>query len=100
VKRNARCRAALDVMAMSALSSVAFLMTEPFTPEYHFDGQGRRVLRGLTYEETVEFEKLDASLPFGGTHVWPDPVLPVLPMEARWRELWDKHQAALASKRA
>ena len=85
---------------MNALFSVAFSMTDRFTPEYHLDGEGRRILRGLTHEETVEFEKLDASLPFGGTHVWPDQGLPLLPIEARWRELWDKHQASLASKSA
>ena len=85
---------------MNALFSMAFLMTDPFTPGYQLDGEGRRVMRGLTFDETVEFEKLDASLPFGGIHVWPDPDLPLLPMEARWRELWEKHQAALSSRRA
>lgn len=69
-------------------------------PDYQLDSSGRRCLVGLTYEETTEFETLDASLPYDGARVWPDESLPQLPMEIRWLELWEKHQAALRSKSA
>ncbi len=75
-------------------------MNEFVGPEYQLDNSGRRLLRGLTYDETLEFERLDASLPYDGLHVWPVEGLPLLPMEQRWLELWDKHQAALAALRA
>jgi len=68
-----------------------------FAGEYDLDALGRRVLRGLTYSETVDFETLDASLPYGGQHVWPDG-LPLLPMEQRWLELWRKQRAVALRK--
>jgi hypothetical protein len=71
-------------------------MTERLLPGYHSDECGRPVLAGLTFEETQEFEALDAQLPFDGQHVWPTDGLPRLPMEERWRELWMQHQTALA----
>ena len=67
---------------------------------YRFDEQGRPVLIGLTWKETREFERLDESLPFEGQHVWPTQDLPTLPMEARWHELWTKHQAAADASRS
>jgi hypothetical protein len=74
-----------------------------FEDAYGLDDQGRRVLIGLSFDETAEFERLDASLPFDGLHVWPDlsEDIPLLPIEVRWRELWAKHGAAraIASKR-
>ena len=65
---------------------------------YGLDEQGRSVLIGLSFDETSEFERLDASLPFNGLHVWPDlseEDVPLAPIELRWRELWEKHEAAM-----
>ncbi len=67
--------------------------------DFELDADGRRVLIGLTWRETREFERLDRSLPFEGQHVWPTEGLPRLPMEQRWHELWAKHQAKLAERR-
>jgi hypothetical protein len=72
-------------------------MTDRFKPAPQFDDQGRPVLAGLTFEETQEFEELDARLPFEGQHVWPREDLPILPLEQRWNELWVRHRAALAA---
>jgi len=71
-----------------------------FEDAYDLDKQGRRVLIGLAFDETAEFERLDASLPFDGLHVWPDisDDIPLLPIEVRWRELWAKHQAAMSER--
>ncbi len=68
-----------------------------FEDQYGLDREGRRVLIGLSFDETVEFERLDASLPFDGLHVWPDlsEDIPLLPIEVRWRELWAKHEVAM-----
>ena len=73
-------------------------MAHELPREYQLDGGGRRILAGLTHEETLEFEKLDDRLPYDGQAVWPDETLPTLPMEVRWLELWEKHQTALLSK--
>ena len=75
-------------------------MTRPSSPEYQPDAEGRRTLIGLTYNETLEFERLDASLPYDAAHVWPDVNLPMLPMEIRWLELWEKHRSAYLGKTA
>ncbi len=71
-----------------------------FKNRYGLDRQGQRVLLGLSFEETSEFERLDASLPFDGLHVWPDlsEEIPLLPIEVRWRELWAKHEAAIRER--
>jgi hypothetical protein len=64
---------------------------------YFVDSGGRRVLIGLTFEETFEFERLD-SQPVAG-HVdgeiardasvlWP------VVGERRWQELYAKHEGA------
>jgi hypothetical protein len=57
---------------------------------YVVDVSGRRVLVGLTPEETSEFEGLDSSLPV------PDRDAGLLPsaVEGRWLELYDKHDKA------
>jgi len=52
---------------------------------YFVDGNGRRVLVGLTFEETFEFEALDG-LPASDIDTHLD--------EARWRELYRKHDEA------
>ena len=59
--------------------------------EYSLD-KGRRVLIGLSEEETAEFEILDAQMPYDGKPVWPDTANS--PKEDRWLELFTKHQFA------
>jgi hypothetical protein len=49
--------------------------------EYRLDDKGRRVLAGLTFEETTEFERLEAQLP-------------AYAAELRWLELFNKHDHA------
>jgi len=39
---------------------------------------------GSRMKKTVEFEALDALLPYDGEWIWPDKSLPLLPMEKRW----------------
>jgi hypothetical protein len=53
------------------------------------------MLEGLTVQESVEFHDIDASVPYGGLHVWPGDGLPQLAREQRWLELWHKHRQAL-----
>lgn len=62
---------------------------------YFVDGGGRRVLIGLTPEETFEFERLDGEqvvgqgqAASGGGDVWPDAG------EQRRLELYEKHEGA------
>lgn len=52
---------------------------------YFVDGDGRRVLVGLTFEETFEFEALDG-LAACDVDMRLD--------EVRWRELYGKHDEA------
>jgi hypothetical protein len=52
---------------------------------YFVDGGGRRVLVGLSFEETFEFEALDGQPGF-------DVDAPL--DETRWRELYSKHDQA------
>lgn len=64
---------------------------------YFVDGNGNRVLIGLTIEETFEFETLD-NLPAldetGGQAVWNASGVPTTTRERRWRELYGKHDSA------
>jgi hypothetical protein len=62
-----------------------------FKLEYMVES-GRRVLIGLTHEETTEFEILCAKTPMHGTPPPGD--------ERRWLELFGKHEAALARRAA
>ena len=48
---------------------------------YEFDKKGRRVMIGLSFEETQEYELLEAQLPMYAT-------------ELRWLELFNKHENA------
>jgi hypothetical protein len=73
-------------------------MLDTFASEYLIDGNGHKVRIRLTHEETVEFEALDASLPYDREWIWPDKSLPLLPMEKRWLELWKKHEAPALAK--
>lgn len=65
---------------------------------YFVDGSGRRVLIGLTPEETFEFERLDSEASLGEVGK-PAPrdgdVPPWQPAgERRWLELYAKHEGA------
>ena len=64
---------------------------------YFVDAVGRRVLIGLTLEETLEFERLDSQpvvaeagtqLARQGDGLWP------VASEQRWLELYAKHEGA------
>jgi hypothetical protein len=60
---------------------------------------GRRILIGLSYAETREFESLDAEPPIdrhGQLLRWETEEKSFPPSHARWLELYNKHQAACA----
>ena len=61
---------------------------------YILDKMRRRVLAGLTPEETREFELLDAQIPFDGKPVCPSAGLSLSPIEYRWLELFEKMESA------
>jgi hypothetical protein len=64
---------------------------------YFVDSDGRRVLVGLTIEETFEFETLDslAALSWRGGHVlWEGGGFPATKQQKRWLELYSKHDQA------
>jgi hypothetical protein len=63
---------------------------------YAVDDEGRRVLLGLSVEETFEFETLDDLAPLdetGTVMAWRDGV-PITDREKRWLQLYQKHDAA------
>jgi hypothetical protein len=64
---------------------------------YFADHSGRRVLIGLTIEETSEFETLDGLSAFdetGNQMTWHEHGIPTAASEKRWLELYSKHDAA------
>ncbi len=64
---------------------------------YFVDSDGRRVLIGLTVEETYEFEKLDLlpALQENGAHIlWEAGGRPASKQAERWLELYRKHDQA------
>jgi len=64
---------------------------------YHLDGNGRRVLVGLTPAETREFETLDSLSPSddsGGGIAWTFGGEPTTGLEKRWLQLYAKHHEA------
>jgi hypothetical protein len=64
---------------------------------YFVDENGRRVLIGLTIEQTLEFETLDnlPALDESGNHVaWDEDGVPTTTREKRWLELYSKHDEA------
>jgi hypothetical protein len=67
---------------------------DPFVSHYTLDGMGRRVLVGLSFVETTEFEQLDARLPYDRKPICACPVVPLVPAEVRWLELYKKHRAS------
>jgi hypothetical protein len=68
-----------------------------FPRRYFVDKDGRRVLIGLSLEETFEFETLDSLPPTddSGNHIgWDDNGIPLTTRERRWLELYSKHEDA------
>jgi hypothetical protein len=62
-------------------------------PEYEYAlDRGRRVLLGLTADETAEFECLDAQIPYDAKPVWPDTANSRI--EDRWLEIYTKYERA------
>lgn len=64
---------------------------------YFVDKDGRRVLIGLTIEQTFEFETLDSlpALDESSNHVaWDENGIPTTTREKRWLELYSKHDEA------
>ncbi len=71
--------------------------TDHLPRRYFVDKSGRRVLIGLSTEETFEFEALDnlPALDEGGQHVaWAEDGPPRATRERRWLELYGKHDRA------
>ena len=61
------------------------------------DVSGNRVLVGLTYAETLEFQQLDAAEPLdhqGNPVPWDAQTDAIRRSEDRWFELYRKHEAA------
>jgi hypothetical protein len=65
-----------------------------FAFEYELDKRGRRVLRGLSFAETTEFELLSAARPM---NQYADASLAD---DLRWLELFNRHEQARATKSA
>jgi hypothetical protein len=66
----------------------------PRLPSHHRDSLGRLVLIGLTFEETEEFERLDATPALdkdGCLFPWPTDGNCLPRSERRWLELYEKH---------
>ena len=64
---------------------------------YFVDQNARRVLIGLTIEETLEFETIDSvpALDDSGNHTaWDENGIPTTAREKRWLELYSKHDQA------
>ena len=69
----------------------------PRLRSHHRDSLGRLVLIGLTFEETEEFERLDATPALdkdGCLFPWPTDEDSLPRSEHRWLELYEKHLAA------
>lgn len=65
--------------------------------KYTLDKSGRRVLCGLTYEETREFELLSAAIPLDRTSPG---IADAFPEDLRWWELFSKYEAGLHTQEA
>ena len=73
------------------------LHSMPRHRSHHRDSLGRLVLIGLTFEETEEFERLDATPALdrdGCLFPWPSNGDSLPRSEHRWLELYEKHLAA------
>lgn len=64
--------------------------------------ENRRCLAGLSFEETIEFEALEALPPLddNGNVGWTFEGEPTTPREKRWLELYRKHERALKPERS
>ena len=64
--------------------------------------ENKRCLAGLSPEETIEFEALEALPPLddNGNVGWTFEGEPTTPREKRWLELYRKHERALKPKRS
>jgi hypothetical protein len=71
-------------------------MIQFYPRRYYVDHRGRRILIGLSIEETLEFEKLEELPPLddSGRIAWSDEGVPTTIREKRWLELYAKHDAA------
>jgi hypothetical protein len=70
---------------------------ELLTGRHTIDEKGRRVLVGLTAEETREFETLDSLSPSDGSGnriAWTFGGDPMTSLEKRWLQLYTKHDEA------
>jgi len=92
-------------MARSSRSNTFYNMM-PLSSREDFGGHSYRqdngrCLAGLTFEETIEFEALEALPPLddNGNVGWTSEGEPTTPREKRWLELYRKHERALESKR-
>src|ERR1700732_2306328 len=72
-------------------------LREQSARRYFVDKNGRRVLIGLTIEETLEFERLDSlpALDESGNHLaWGENKITPTTREQRCLELYSKHDSA------
>ena len=74
------------------LSIVLGFPFDQLPKRYGVDENGRRVMLGLSVEETFEFETLDDLAPSDNS-AWRDDV-PITIREKRWLELYQKHEDA------
>ncbi len=76
-------------------------VSELFPRRYSLDLSRRRIMVGLTAEETSEFERLDNSPPLdeNGSPAWTFDGVPSTPRERRWLELYRKHEQAWDCRR-
>jgi len=82
-------------LSLSIEHQVAF-PSDLLPKRYCIDKDGRRVLVGLSIEETFEFETIDDLAPLdetGARIAWSDGV-PLTTREKRWLELYQKHDRA------
>jgi len=73
------------------------MTSETSTPVFTVDAQGRRVRVGLSWDETLEFERLDAREPLdhhGRPIPWYAQSAAIRRSEDRWFELYRKHEDA------
>jgi hypothetical protein len=93
-RRFFTCRRFCPVILVDQ-ASVTF-PTDQLPRRYRIDENGRRVLVGLSVEETFEFETLEDIPPWmrqSGHVPWQDGV-PITTSENRWLELYQKHEEA------
>src|SRR4051812_30058968 len=74
---------------------------EIFSERFTIDQTGRRVLAGLSFEETREFETLDALPPPEGERIsWTFGGQPSTQREKRWLELYTRHNEAWKARKS